>query len=489
MALVMATRKTYVDAAFLGIFCLCACLATQVTEGQQRGAEKGDGAKGGHPLNDDEKRPTLEDLLNAADWPTPAITVRPRAAAFPNPQRRDNEIAREEADPEPPRKAPPAQESGRDAWQLVADRNRLVDEARVFETLENIYREEEECGRRHSELQLKLGVQRRAANNVDYTLSLGKKATAEAVARARAAFEKARRETEHAHRSWMEKIVVLQPLYQRIRPALAEWMLCYQELHGLLQSDRRDPSRGPVLDALDQAVKSRNDFYEGRVLAALAEIYEGRTKDAIRNLAKACEGFRKYRLFGTVFAHDCCHAYLLLGKTDMVKEYVTNVQKLEANRQTSVRCWLVGVWATLECRDHEADVYYRRALAKTKVLSHEEPVSGLDPLLGDAACFYLTASNPKRRDGKFARIILQKAADDSDDWRVVRARAAVAASEGQWERAVALTHAVCVSAPPTMDGELALQLEAYRRNEEWTRARPGAKAVPAPDDGTTSEDR
>lgn len=125
MALVMATRKTYVDAAFLGIFCLCACLATQVTEGQQRGAEKGDGAKGGHPLNDDEKRPTLEDLLNAADWPTPAITVRPRAAAFPNPQRRDNEIAREEADPEPPRKSPPpprrAVETRGNSWRIGID--------------------------------------------------------------------------------------------------------------------------------------------------------------------------------------------------------------------------------------------------------------------------------------------------------------------------------------------------------------------------------
>ncbi len=201
----------------------------------------------------------------------------------------------------------------------------------MFDALTEIFREEEECGRRFEVVQQCLKRQRLAAGAVDQITSLGGKG---------------------------------------------------------------DPNRPGVLQVLDRAVGDREDFYEGRVLAAFAQASDGNPDEAREHLDRACIGVEKFRLFGTAFAHDCCHADTLLGTPDLVDRYVTDLRKLDPVRQTSMRCWLVGWHAMLCCRDHEADTFLRKALAKAKVLAGGATPAGVAPLLGEAIVGPTTAALP-----------------------------------------------------------------------------------------------
>ena len=93
---------------------------------------------------------------------------------------------------------------------------------------------------------------------------------------------------------------------------------------------------------MKQACGRRNDFYEGHVLAAIGQVYDGNADAAREHLKRACEGFAACDLFKSGFAHECCHALLLLGATEEVDAWTDWVRRLDAKRQTPVKCWLVG---------------------------------------------------------------------------------------------------------------------------------------------------
>lgn len=455
------------------------------------GAQHDDGPQGGHPLNR-EKRPTLEDLLNAPDWGAEPAAARPKATTLPAPTEVQEEASVESRAQEVDaadggRSAPPRPDGGgaprhvtREAQDLVAERNRIIDHSDMFDNLTEIFGHEARAAERWAILQQCLKRQRLAAGTVDQITALGGKAAPGARDRAVDEFRRVERDTRDAHGDWMQAMNVLQPLYERIQPALADWTTCYARMRSLLQADRRDPNRRAVLDVLDGAVAIRPDFYEGRVLAALAEAYEGRPDAAGEHLKQACEGFAQFRLFGTSFAHDCCHAYLLLGQPDMVERYVADLRKLDARRQTSVRCWLVGCYGMLSCRDGEADTFFQKALAKANVFTAKQLPPGVEPLLGDAALFSLTANTEVKRSVDKARKILEKAPAECDDWRVVRARSALAAADGAWDEAITLLDACGKAAPPTIDAEIAAQREAYGSKAPWIRPRPAVKAAARP---------
>lgn len=469
---------------------LVACVSMALGCAVSVAAQHDEGPQGGHPLNR-EKRPTLEDLLNAPDWGAAPASARPKATTLPPPPeepqedpavtrdepRRDEATGVDERDQPARRDDEAGRNLTREAQHLVAERNRLIDHSDMFDTLPEIFRHEAECARRWAVLQQCLKRQRLAAGTVDQITAIGPKAAPGARERAVDDFRDAQRASQQAHGDWLQEVNALQPLYGRIQPALVDWLACYERMRSLLKSDRRDPNRRGVLDVFDGAVKQRDDFYEGRVLAALAEAYDGRSEAAANHLAKACAGFGKYRLFGTTFAHDCCHAYLLIGQPAMVERYVADLRKLDAARLTSVRCWLVGCYGMLTCRDGEADSYFQKALAKAKLFAAADPPAGVEPLIGDAALFCLTVNTEAKRNVEKARKILDKAPVPCDDWRVLRARAALAAADGKWDESLELLDECRTAAPPTLDGELEAQRKAYGSKEPWVRPRPPAKAA------------
>lgn len=414
--------------------------------------------------------PKLADLLNAPDWGAEPPGGQPADDLGPKDAPPEEQIAREVPDAAVPQKL----------QDLVAERNAIIDQSRMFETLPDIFRHENQCAQRWVVLQQCLKRQRIAAGTVDQIRALGGKAAPGALERALQEFRNAQRDSEAAHGVWRQEINALQPLYERVRPAIAKWLSCYQRMRSLLRPDRRDPNRRGVLNVLDAAILQRDDFYEGHVLAALSEIYDGDADAALKHLGRARAGFDKFRLYDSVFAHDWCDAYLLLGQPGSVEQFVAEIRKLDALRQTSVRCWLVGRCGMLQGRDNEADGFFQKALTKAKVFTEKGPPAGVEPLLGDAALFYLTANQEAKRNVDKARKILEEAPRGCDDWRVIRARAALAAADGAWDDAIKRLDACRGAAPPTIDGELAAQREAYGSKEPWSRPRPPGKAAALP---------
>lgn len=250
---------------------------------------------------------------------------------------------------------------------------------------------------------------------------------------------------------------------------LRNWIACYQEMRAFLRPDRGDPDMRPVLEALEKATGRRKDFYEGRALAALCRVYQGDEAKALDHLKRACEGLKKHQLYWTVFAQDCCHAYLLLNRPAEVKPFVDALRKL--TKQTAVRCWLVATYEVLLCHDGEAGKFFDRALTIAGMPSVDRLPVGADPLLGDSAMFFLTASVAAKRDATRARELLDTARD-SRDWRVLRARAALEADNGNWDAAIGLIDECAGIAPLTLAGEIRAQRDAYATRKPWFRPRP-----------------
>jgi hypothetical protein len=471
-----------------------------------------DNPAGGHPLNR-EKRPSLEELLNSPDWGSRPSVSRPKAKPWsarpeeqpvdPNVSGQGPQVFRPEAttlpaphvdssdasitdDPVPEAPHRPAQRGGaiydtavvREFEELVAHRHRILNQVAMFKTLPEIFRQEDHCGRLWVGLQQCLSVQRKAAGNVDQVMAIGGKAAPGARERALRDFQDAKRATEAVHAEWTRETEDLQALYQRVHPTLADWFECYQHMRSLLPPDHRDQNRGLLLGILKQEIQNHNDFPEGRVLAALAEVYDGKTESAKRSLDLAIAELKRFRLEGTAFADDARHACLLLHQPERLNEFAAQVRKFDPARQTAVRCWLVGCYGMLLCRDGEADTYFQKAAAKVKVFSEGPPLVGAEPLLGDAALFWLTASQETKRNVEKARKVLARAPAECDDWRVVRAAAALAAADGDWDKAIELVDKCGIAAPPTIDVELAAQRNAYSSQEIWIRQRPGAAAKP-----------
>jgi tetratricopeptide (TPR) repeat protein len=226
-----------------------------------------------------------------------------------------------------------------------------------------------------------------------------------------------------------------------------------------------------MLGIMEQACGRRNDFFEGRVLAALGQAYEGNVDAAKAHLKNACEGFAACELFKSGLAHDCCHAFLLLNAPEEVEAWTDWVRRLDARRQSSVKCWLVGQAAMLRGKANEADQYFGKAISKSKMLAKDKPLPAPPTLVGDAACFYLTCENEKLLKVDKARELLGKVPANDASWQVLRARAALAAQDGEWQKAVDVLDECAKHVPKTLDNEVTAQREAYTQKQRWLRSK------------------
>lgn len=478
----MAQRTSKIGWSAGAIVLLGACLSAAA---QNDPMEK----HGGHPLAN--RRATLEELLDQPDWgprPQPA-SVQPPAGkeidepAMAEPPQPNRPNRRPQADQMP---APPAvpldaqQDVTRDLQAAIDERNRLVDRADLFDTINTILREEKELVKRFAVRSAALARQKQAADHVDMLNHPGANLVSPAAkADAMQAWRNAQARAQAADRAWQQQVNTLQPLYERVQPVFGPWMACYWRMRQAIQFDRRDPNRQRTLGVLEGAVRQRADFHEGRVLSAILNVYDGDAAGAEDHLQKACEGMAKYSLFGTPFANDCCYAYLLLGRTNQVSDFIGTLRKLDAGRQTVVRCWLVGLSGMISCKDSEAATYLQKALAKADVFKKDKDVPAeAAAILGDGALFRLTANNESQRNTDKAREILARARPEWNAWQLVRARAALAAADGNWADAVAQMDRCAEACPPSLADEVQAQRQAYAAQTPWFRSRVADRREP-----------
>ena len=397
---------------------------------------------GGHPLA--RRKSSLADLLEQPDWvspvppsggqtppsggqtprpaPPPAGTSAPPLGASPPPAPRQPP-----ARPDPPSAAVAAVAR---LQQLVRERNAIVDECTLFKTLDAALAAEAAVTRAIEGLNA--AVRSRAGNKK--LVDLEKQVVA--------------------------KTAEVKPLYDRLKPRIQPWVGSYLALRDLLEPRRADDFDAAVTAALDREIDARPDFFEGRILAAKRRAYTDDARGAESQLDKVGDTIVKYRLFLCPMAHDCCHAWLLLGKPGEVSPYIEHLRKLELPFQTPERCRLVALQQAELGRYLVARDYFGRALRKAGPASDEG-------ILGDAALFYLTAGNDEVRQPDKAVELLQRIDPASVRWEVVRARAAAAAQRGEWEQATAIMDD-CVKAVPTaFRADAEAQRRAYAAKEPW----------------------
>jgi len=331
---------------------------------------------------------------------------------------------------------------------LIGRRNQIIDGCSFFKTVETIWQEEVELVRR-------LEVNRVAAINLNAANARLQQVVAMGIHGEK--FLPAARDQQRVAKDTLQKAVgnvVLQreklhPLYHKIGENLGPLMQVYHDMRRLLVPDRRDPNRAAVLAELELATARRDDFYEGRVLAAMAQAYDGNTAAAEMHLTAASVGLDRYALYGTPWAADCCLAYLFLGQPGNVETYVARLKRLDSKRQTPLICWLVGQAEMLEGKDTEAKKYFERALSRAGFYDKKQPPVP-EPLLGDVAFFYATAKNDTIRNLDKAKALLERVPEQSDRWEVLRARAALLAAEDDKTAARATLDACRERAPGTL---------------------------------------
>jgi tetratricopeptide (TPR) repeat protein len=447
--------------SFPAIFALCFA-ATAVPAAQK--PPRSD-AQGSHPLAG--RSGNLGDLLNDPDWLAdggqPAVgdwdgwaapAVESEAQSPPVEPGGSAVGGRVPLNPRPMvRPAVASADAGPAIGLLIAERNRIIDGCNLFGTMEQIYRAEDVYRQRLAARGAAAGELNAAVLGRNQVYALGKagephRGTADSRVR------HAEGRLRAANDALQAQARVLKPLYEKVQPNLGPWLQTYVKMRAWLKPDRRDPNRAAVIAALEQGTAERKDFYEGRVLAALAQAYEGNAEAADRHLAAACEGYGRLRLFFSLLGPDCCEGYLLLGKPEMVKDWVATVKKWPVTRQTPLLCWLVASAFFQAGKDNDAKTLFDRALAKAGVWKDEDCGPLPEPLLGDAAFFYATSANVKLRDLEKAQQLLAKAPQASENWRVLRARAALLLAEGKEAEAQAALDACRERAPRVLEESL-----------------------------------
>jgi len=409
---------------------------------------------------------SLEELFGIPDW---SAEVAPREMGGPSVGAADTSSAPRESsrtettnetvagrprlDPQPlVRPALPDPAVRQTIEALISRRNQIIDRCSFFKTVETIWQEEVELVRR-LELNRVAAINLNAANaRLQQVVAMG--IHGEKFLPAAQTQQRVAKDTlQTASKNVVLQREKLHPLYQKIGGNLGPLMQVYHDMRRLLVPDRRDPNRAAVLAGLELATAQRDDFYEGRVLAAMSQAYDGNTAAAERHLTAACVGLDRYALYGTPWAADCCLAYLFLGQPGNVETYVARLKRLDSKRQTPLICWLVGQAEMLEGKDNEAKKYFERALSRAGFYDKKQPPVP-EPLLGDVAFFYATAKNDTIRNLDKAKALLERVPEQSDRWEVLRARAALLAAEDDTTAARATLDACRERAPGTLEKSL-----------------------------------
>lgn len=268
------------------------------------------------------------------------------------------------------------------------------------------------------------------------------------------------------------------------------WLTSYVKLRAVVPTNRCDPNLPAVTNALEAAIGGRQDFGEGRILAAACHLYGGDFQQADQRLQEASKFLGEHALNVSPPGQDCCFCWLALQKPQAVKGYVEtleNPKKFPPRIMTAYQALLVGNhgWQTAEFNN--AKTFYQLVVSKADVFTNP-PGPAVTPLIADAALFFLAAGNEVVRDPARAEKLLDTIVPGqhaANSWQVRRARAALKATKAEqavaagdseaadvlWQEAVAELTASRSESIPTLDAEIDEQLNAYRERKVWYRKR------------------
>lgn len=467
-----------------------ACCLLVVIVAVRCGAAEPEKQMGGHPLAG--RHGGLAELLEQADWPAvraPAVGDEPvplhesQAAETP---------PRNEDSPEPLQRPvmkqidPPSESVGpngvsQEVRKIIAERHRIVDACDLFQTLGDILKEEPMLKERFNALQGADARVRAAAQRVN---ALRTQMMGAGLPEIRAAIQHQindamqvqQREDENRRRKfdeWKPQQQKVEDLYGRLQPQLKSWMRCYHELREYLPMDRQAPDRKAVLQILDAELIGRTDFLEGRVLAALAAAYDGNSAQVTRYLHQASDELDRYPpLSYTAIGEDFCRAVLAAGMPGELGAKVSTFIKKELEgrdikQQTPVRTWLIASCCVQQDRNVDAKKFFERGLRKIDAYDEESDAVIDNPLIGDAAFFYLVSSSEQVRNPEKAEELLARTPSKGGCWEVVRAKAALAAEKGDWKKAVQLLDECAKRCPAALDTAVAAQRKAYEAERQW----------------------
>lgn len=222
---------------------------------------------------------------------------------------------------------------------------------------------------------------------------------------------------------------------------------------------RRDPANEVIIEVISGGREHAPEFIEGNLIEAIALVYAGRDEEATERLQEAVKILdRCPPLYETMFAEDCCATWLLLGRLDLAGRFINELEKRPVGSRTSAQQWLLAAHSAMRGRHAEADRSYNLASKK----------AGANPpatLKAEAALAALAALRPSRAIKKAKNYLAGLEAESQ--WTVLRARAALAAAEQEWDKAVTLLEEAKRQAPACMERELEEQQVAHQQEEPW----------------------
>jgi len=277
------------------------------------------------------------------------------------------------------------------------------------------------------------------------------------------------------------------PNHEQMR-LLKDWFALYFQMRTFVPTSRKDPHLPAVIAILEDAVRRRADFVEGRILAVTCLLYADRSDDARKHLDEASKFLTDRGLNPTPFGLDCCAGWLRFGEPGNVKGFISVLKDKKVvpeEKLTAFQAWLIANYSWQTFRYNDSKDYFEKALRRAEAFVGE-PVPATQRLIADAALFYFVAGNPATRDTKRGDMLLERIPKASQFWGARRARAALNAAKAAaaeekesaelWEAAVNDLEACRQECLPMLDGEIDEQLATYRRRELWFRQRP----TPAP---------
>jgi tetratricopeptide (TPR) repeat protein len=346
--------------------------------------------------------------------------------------------------------------------RLIDNRDDITNGEGMFSTLRDILREEQEYYgvkiRRVTAAQLVFNAASRQLQIIN-GLAGGVGVDPNKAADVRNAVDNASTELREAQRDAQRFFQnTLQPLYERVQGKLPQYFASYRSMGNQVPHDRSDPAHDGLVAELQRGVDRCETFVEGHVLLGILHVYAGDAEKAMQDFTKGRDIIAEHGLWESMLGEDLCYGMLLLGRTNEVDDYIKKLKNAAAKGGGSFTAnWLIAKHAYAEGKYNEAIKYYNRAVAKAKA---EAPAQ----LLAEAAMQYVVVDD--KTDLNKAEKLL-KDIGDHRDWRVLRAKAGLAAGHGDWNDATKLIGECAAAAPLGIVGELAEQRAAYQAGEPW----------------------
>lgn len=278
-------------------------------------------------------------------------------------------------------------------------------------------------------------------------------------ANARAFLNQATANLRQADAGWQGASTVLNQHVARVREQGLAFFREYTSLRSTLPH-RRDAANETIAAVLSQWRGQSPDFIDGDVVAAIALAYCGKDTAATTLLEDAEKTFDRFPpLLDTALAEDCYAAWLLLGRLDKVGPFVGKIDRMNVNLRTAAQQWLSAAHAAMRGQASEAHNKYKLAIKKAK--------ADVPPALRAEAAIAAIDGLDARQGIRRAKDYLEGLTDDTQ-WTVLRAKATLAAAEGEWEKAVMLMDQAKPLAPACMEDEFEQQCDAYQQGKSWS---------------------